>query len=136
MATVEDVRRIALSLPGVQERVGGHTSAPAWRATRGAIAWVRGPRDRDLEQLAALGRSWPAGEVIGLRVGSAEEAAALVAAEPEVFFTIPHFDGYPAVLVRLDEIDPDYLSEVLVDAWVTRVPQGVAKPWLADHGLA
>ena len=90
---------------------------------------------RDLEQLAGLGRSWPDGEVIGLRVGSTEEAAALVQAEPETFFTIPHFDGYPAVLVRLDRIDLDYLSEVLVDAWVTRVPQRVAHAWLAEHGL-
>ena len=73
--------------------------------------------------------------MIGLRVGSTEEAVALVEAEPEVFFTIPHFNGYPAVLVRLDAIDPDYLSEVLVDAWVTRVPQRVAHTWLAEHGL-
>lgn len=135
MATVEDVRRIALALPGVVERVGGHSHAPAWRAARGDLAWVRGPTGRDLEQLAGLGRSWPDGEVIGLRVGSTEEAAALVQAEPETFFTIPHFDGYPAVLVRLDRIDLDYLSEVLVDAWVTRVPQRVAHAWLAEHGL-
>ncbi len=135
MATVEDVRRIALSLPGVEERINGHTGAPAWRAARGDLAWLRGPTGRDLEQLAALGRSWPDGEVIGLRVGSTEEAAALLDAEPEVFFTIPHFDGYPAVLARLGEIDVDYLSDVLLDAWLTRVPQRVAKAWLAERGL-
>lgn len=130
MATVEDVRRIALVLPGVTERVNGHTGEAAWRAARGDLAWLRGPSGRDLEQLAELGRSWPDGEVIGLRVSSTEDAAALLDAEPAIFFTIPHFDGYPAVLVRLAEIDPNYLSEVLLDAWLTRVPQRVARAWL------
>ncbi len=59
-----------------------------------------------------------------------------MAGEPEVFFTIPHFAGYPAVLVRLDAIDPGYLSELLIDAWVLRVPRRQAEAWLADHGLA
>ncbi len=72
MATIEDVRRIALDLPGVTERVGGHTQAPAWRTARGNLAWLRGPTGRDLEQLAELGRASPDGEVFGLRVESAE----------------------------------------------------------------
>ena len=136
MATIEDVRRIALDLPGVTERLGGHTQAPAWRAAKGDLAWLRGPTGRDLEQLAELGRSWPDGDAIGLRVESAEAALALVAGEPEVFFTIPHFAGYPAVLLRLDAIDPGYLTELLIDAWALRVPKRQADAWLADHGLA
>ncbi len=73
--------------------------------------------------------------MLGVRVGSLEEKDALLAAEPDVLFTIPHFDGYPAVLVRLDEIDRDRLAEILDDAWLTRAPARVAKQWLAERGL-
>lgn len=52
-----------------------------------------------------------------------------------MLFTIPHFDGYPAVLVRLDLIDRDRLAEIIADAWLTRAPARVAKEWLAERGL-
>ncbi|MFT3877414.1 MAG: hypothetical protein QM708_13475 [Propioniciclava sp.] len=136
MPTIDDVRRILGKLPGVEERVGGHTGAPAWRVARGDVVWVRGPSGRDLEQLAALGRSWPDGEVIGVRVESLDAKDVLLAAEPEAFFTIPHFDGYPAVLVHVEAIAPDRLEEILVDAWLVRAPARVAKVWLAEKGLS
>ncbi|WP_217184876.1 MmcQ/YjbR family DNA-binding protein [Streptomyces sp. AC495_CC817] len=135
MATVDDVREIALALPGAEERIGGHTHEPAWRVKGGQFAWVRTPRGTDQRQLAELGRSWPGGAVLGVRVSSLEEKDALLAAEPEWLFTIPHFDGYPAVLVRLDAIARDRLAELVSDAWLLRAPFGVAKTWLAERGL-
>lgn len=135
MATVDDVREIALALPGVAEVMGGHTGEAAWRLKSGQIAWLRGPTGADLRQLADLGRSWPQGPVLGVRVGSLEEKEALLAAEPGWLFTIPHFDGYPALLVRLDVIERDRLAEVLADAWLLRAPRTVAKAWLAERGL-
>jgi hypothetical protein len=135
MASVDDVREIALALPGVDEVTNGHTAEAAWRLKSGQIAWLRGPSGTDLRQLEELGREWPAGEVLGVRMGSLEEKDALLAAEPDVLFTIPHFDGYPAVLVRLDLIARDRLVEVITDAWLTRVPARVAKEWLAERGL-
>lgn len=135
MATVDDVREIALQLPGVEETTGGHTGEAAWRLKSGQIAWLRGPSRTDLRQLAELGREWPDGVVLGVRTGDVEEKDGLLAAEPEALFTIPHFDGYPAVLVRLDVIARDRLAEILADAWLTRAPVRVAKEWLAERGL-
>lgn len=135
MATLDDVRAIALALPGAEEKVGGHTGEPAWRLKSGQFAWMRGPRGTDLRQLAELGREWPDGPVLGIRVASLEEKQALLAAEPDALFTIPHFDGYPAVLVRLDAIDRERLGEIIADAWLTRAPARVAREWLHAHGL-
>lgn len=135
MATVDDVREIALALPGVEETTGGHTGEAAWRLKSGQVAWLRGPRATDLRQLAEQGREWPDGIVLGVRVGSLEEKDALIAAEPDVLFTIPHFDGYPGLLVRLDAIDRDRLAEIIDDAWLSRAPARAAKQWLAERGL-
>lgn len=135
MATLDDVRAIALALPGAEEKVGGHTGEPAWRLKSGQFAWMRGPRGTDLRQLAELGREWPDGPVLGIRVASLEEKQALLAAEPDTLFTIPHFDSYPAVLARLDAIDRERLGEIIADAWLTRAPARVSREWLQAHGL-
>jgi len=58
---------------------------------------------------------------------------ALLFDEPEVFLTTPHFDGYPAVLVRLDKITVDELDEVIVEAWLARAPKRLAKEYIATH---
>ena len=135
MATLTDVREIAMALPGVQERTGGHTGAPEWNLRSGSIAWVRGPTKTDLRRLAELGRSWPEGVVLGVRVTDLQEKEALLAAEPDVLFTIPHFDGYPALLVMVDVIDRDRLAELICDAWLMRAPARDRKAWLAERGL-
>ncbi|OAN39048.1 MmcQ/YjbR family DNA-binding protein [Microbacterium sp. H83] len=136
MATLEDVRDIALALPGVSERVNGHTGEPGWRLKTGHIAWIRGATGVDRRQLADLGRDWPDGPVLGVRVASLEQKDEMLAAEPEILFTIPHFDGYPGLLVRLDAIDRERLAEIIADAWVERAPVLVAKRWLDERGLA
>ena len=71
---------------------------------------------------------------MGVRTDGLDGKEALLGSFPEIFFTIPHFDGYPAVLVRLDAIDPDQLREVITDAWLLKVPKRIAKEWLAEHG--
>lgn len=135
MASIEDVRTIAVALPGVVEAVSGHTGAAAWRLKSGQIAWLRGPSATDLRQLAELGREWPSGVVLAVRVADVDEKEALLAAEPESMFTIPHFDGYPGLLVRLDAVDRDRLEEIITDAWLARAPARAAKAWLESHGL-
>lgn len=136
MATIEDVRRIAMSFPRVAERSGGHNGGLAWRTSTGMLVWERPPRRHDLEQLAELGREWPEGAVVGIRVDGEQAKAAAIETYPEVFFTIPHFDGFPAVLTRLDAIDEQLLREMLTDAWLLRVPKTVATAWLAENGLS
>lgn len=136
MVTIDDVRAIALSLPGAEERDNGHTEAPGWRVSGGQFAWLRPPRQTDLDQLAALGRSWPDGDVLAVRTESVDEKAAMLAAEPELLFDIPHFHGYPAVLMPLGVLDRERLAELVTDAWLTRAPKTVARAWLAEHGLS
>ena len=131
--TLDDVRTIALALPGVEEDIDGHRHGGTWRTGNGAFAWERGPSKADLAKLAELGREWPDGPVIGVRTEGLDGKEALLGSFPDVFFTIPHFDGYPAVLVRLDAIDLEQLREVVTDAWLLKAPKRVAKEWLAEH---
>ncbi len=135
MVSIDDVRVIALAFPGAVEAVSGHTGAAAWRLKSGQFAWLRGPSGTDLRQLAELGREWPEGAVLAVRVADLGEKEALLAAEPEALFSIPHFDGYPGLLVRLDVVDRERLVEIITDAWLVRAPATVAKQWLGERGL-
>ena len=126
MATLEEARRIALALPGTSEKVSWGTLH--WRVRDKGFAWERPLRKTDL---AVLGDDAPTGEILGVRVADLGEKDALVAAEPDVFFTIPHLDGFPAVLVRLAAIDVDELTEVITDAWLDRAPTTLRRSFLA-----
>ena len=105
-ATIDDVRRIALGLPETIEVVDGQRGGAAWRTRSGLFVWERGPGRTDLAKLAELGRSWPDGTVVGVRTDGLDGKQALLESFPDAFFTIPHFEGYPAVLVRLDTDRP------------------------------
>jgi hypothetical protein len=129
MSSLEDARRIALALPGTTEKVSW--GSLHWRVRDKGFVWERPLRKSDLE---ALGDDTPTGEILGARVADLGEKEALVAAEPDVFFTIPHLDGYPAVLVRLDAIGVDELTEVIVDAWLDRAPRALRETYLAERG--
>lgn len=135
MATLDDVRMIAEELPGTFEKIEGHGGSASWRTRRGMFAWERGPSGRDLEQLAELGRAWPEGVVLGVRTAGLEAKEELLAAFPDLYFTVPHFDGYPAVLLRLDAVGPEQLREILIEAWLERVNRTTAAEWLREHGL-
>jgi hypothetical protein len=57
----------------------------------------------------------------------------LLADNPDVYFTTPHFDGYPAILVRLDVIDEDELEELIVEAWLRQAPKRLAKAYIEER---
>lgn len=99
----------------------------AWKVRGRLIVWERPLRARDLE---ALGAAAPTGPVLGARTSDEGVKLALVQSEPTVFFTIPHFDGYAAVLVRLDEIGKDELAEVVTEAWLARAPKRLVNEFL------
>ena len=128
MATWDDVRRACTALPAVEERTRGD-GVRQWRVGDKLFVWERPLRKADL---AELGADAPTGPVLGARVPDEGAKRALVAAEPDVYFTTAHFDGYPAVLVRLDELDDAGLTELVEDAWACRAPRRL----LADHPLA
>lgn len=126
MADWEDVRRGALALPEVSE--GSSYGNRAWTVRDKGFVWERPLRRSDLE---ALGAAAPDGPVLAARVADVGVKEALVATEPDVFFTTPHFNGYPAVLIRLDRISVAELHEVIVDAWLARAPKRLAAAYLA-----
>ena len=109
MATEEDVRRIALSLPEVVEK--------PWFGTPGFRV-----KDKGFLRI----RSEAEGGLV-VFVADLDEKDALLAAEPGKFFTTPHYDGYPTVLVDLARIDVDELTELIVDAWRVKAPARVRK---------
>lgn len=129
MATWDDVRRIALALPETSERVSRELCQ--WRVKDKLFVWERPLRRRDLE---ALGDDAPRGPILGARVEHVGAKEALLADEPGVFFTTPHFDGYPAILVRLDRIGLGDLNEVIVEAWLVRAPKRLAEEY-SDQAL-
>jgi hypothetical protein len=125
MATWEDVRRIALALPQTSQ----HSSRgnAHWRVRDKSFVWERPLRQSDLR---ALGDAAPDGPILGVRVEHLGAKEALLASEPAVFFTTPHFDGYPAVLVRLDRIALAELQEIIAEAWLARAPKRLADEYL------
>lgn len=127
MATVDDVRRIALSLPETVERESRGNLE--WRIrAKSLILWERPLRKGDIE---ALGDRVPDGQVFAARTTDEGVKEALIADDPFVFFTTPHFTGYPAVLFELDRIGVQDLTELITDAWLARAPKKLAAAFLA-----
>ncbi len=129
MATWDDVRRIALELPETSEAVS--RDLRQWRVKDKGFVWERPLRRADLE---ALGDAAPDGPILGARVEHLVAKEALLADDPSVFFTTPHFDGYPAVLVRLERIGLEDLREVIVEAWLARAPKRLAEEYAQGAG--
>jgi hypothetical protein len=125
MATWDDVRRIALSLPETSEKTSRERAQ--WRVKDKLFVWERPLRGSDLR---ALGDTAPDGPILGARVEHEIAKQALIADDPDVFFTIPHFDGYPAVLVLLEKIGVRELEEVIVEAWLCRAPTKHAREYM------
>jgi hypothetical protein len=129
MASWDDVRRIALALPETSEHASRGNAH--WRVRDKSFAWERPLREPDLR---ALGDAAPSGPILGARVEHLGAKEALLAEDSGVFFTTPHFDGYPAVLVRLGEVGVAELEELLVDAWLARAPKRLAQAYLDGAG--
>ncbi len=124
MADQSDVRRIALSLPETTEDEGHFAFGIRSGAKRKSIAWVWLERHKPK-------KAWvPQPAVIAIRVASEAEKEMLRASDEEKFFTEPHYNGFPAILVRLAAIDATELAELITDAWRCQAPRALVK----DHG--
>lgn len=128
MASWEDVARLALVLPETKEglRHGNRT----WFVRDKGFVWERPLRKSDLR---VLGDSAPSGPILAARVEHPIAKEALLSDDPDVFFTIPHFDGFAAVLVLLERIRPPELEELVVEAWLARAPKRLASEWAAAN---
>ena len=138
MATFDDVARIALDLPGTEETTSyGNTSwaVKSERSTsrgKGAkstgFVWERplSKKDRKLLTEAAEIEVPPDEVILAARVEDLAEKEAVLAEHAEAVFTTPHFNGYPAVLVRLDRVDDALLREIVTSAWLAVAPKNLA----------
>lgn len=128
MASWDDVSRIALSLPEASEQP--LRDLRSWRVRDKLFVWERPLRSSDLR---ALGEGGRAGPILGARVEHLVAKEALIADDPDVFFTIPHFEGYSAVLVQLERISSEELEELIVEAWLARAPKRLARQYIKTH---
>jgi hypothetical protein len=103
----------------------------SWRVRKKLFVWERPLRDPDL---AALGESAPDGPILGARVEDLGAKEPLIADEPCLYFTTPHFDGNPSVLVRLERIGEDDLEELIAEAWLSRASKRLAASYLDQLG--
>jgi hypothetical protein len=128
VADWDDVRRVATALPEViEEPAAGHQKTLAWQVKKKSFLWERPLGKNDRNQ---LGDAAPNGPILAARVPDEGVKEVLVASDPDVYFTIPHFDGYAAILVRLDALDPAELDELATEAWLCSAPKRLAKAFL------
>lgn len=126
MATLDDVAQIAMDLPGVSEgtRHGGRT----WSVQGKVFAWERPFTKADLKRFGD--ESPPDGPILGVRVDDLGEKEAILASGTKGIFTIPHFDGYSALLVQVKVIGKRALRETIVDGWLACAPPKLAEEFL------
>lgn len=117
MVSYDDVRRMALDLPETIEKPS-YGGQPSWRTKQRMFIWIR----EDPEALVV----W---------VDSEEDKLALIDADPDVFFTIDHYDGHPIVLVRLDQVEAEEARELITESWRLRGPKKLVKEFDAANGL-
>jgi hypothetical protein len=121
MATQADVRRIALSLPESEEEGSRFAFAVRNKDKLKGFVWVW------LERVTPKRPRVPNPGVIAVRVTSLAEKALMITAEPAKYFTEPHYDGFPAVLVRLDEVSVAELRELITEGWRCQAPATLMK---------
>ena len=123
MADQNDVRLIALSLPGTTEADDRFAFSVRDKGKQKGFVWAWNERVEPKKPRV------PRSDVVAIRVIDGADKAALLASGEESFFTEPHYNGFPAVLVRLPLIDRDQLEELIVDAWRCQAPRALVEAW-------
>jgi hypothetical protein len=134
MTTMADLDELALSMPQVTKEIS-EDGRPAYFVHGKMFCFHRSRRPDAVDPET----SKRLGDVLMFRVADEGVKQLMVLDERGVFFTTPHFDGYPAVLLRIPDlalIDREELHDLVAEAWLTRAQKRVAKAWLAEHGVA
>ena len=128
MVSIDEAARIAMELPEVTqgERYGTRT----WSVAGKTFAWERAFSKADLRRFGDA--SPPQGPILAVRVEDLGEKEAVLAAQPKAFFTIPHFDGYSAVLIQLKVVSKRALREALEDGWLACAPRKLADAYITE----
>jgi hypothetical protein len=127
VVSLEQAAELAMGLPGVTE--GERYGMRTWSVKGKAFAWERSFSKADLKRFGT--ETPPAGPILAIRVEDLHEKEAVLAANPRGFFTIAHFNGYPAVLVQLRTVGKRALREAIVDGWLACAPAKLADEYLA-----
>ncbi|MCL1870287.1 MAG: hypothetical protein FWF90_07725 [Promicromonosporaceae bacterium] len=132
MATIDDVSRIARSLPDVVEAPrGGQSKGLHWAVGGKTLAWEREFSKADVRRFGE--DPVPAGPIVAVVVEDLGEKQAVLEAAHPGFFTIPHFEGHAAVLIQLDAVKEEHLREAVTDAWLAVAPEHLARDFLAER---
>ncbi len=130
MADQNDVRRIALSLPGTSAAKDRFAFSVRNGSKEKSFAWVW------LERIAPKKARVPNADVLAVRVGDLFEKDMILASNQEKFFTEPHYDGFPAVLVRLPAVNVTELRELITAAWRCQAPGALVSGLRMRRGRA
>ena len=126
MVSLDEVARLALALPEVT--FGEHDGHRTWAVAGKGFAWERPFSKADIRRFGDV--SPPDGPIVAVRVEDLGEKAAVLAAQTKGVFTIPHFDGYPAVLIQLEAVAKRPLREAILDGWLACAPPTLAEEYL------
>ncbi|HWF22102.1 MAG TPA: phage DNA packaging protein J [Acidimicrobiales bacterium] len=126
MATIDDAARLAMNLPEATE--GERRGARTWYVGGKGFAWERPFTKADIKRFGDA--TPPAGPILAVRVADLIDKEAMLASNPKAFFTIPHFDGYAALLIKLKTITNKALNEAIIDGWLACAPSPLARNYL------
>jgi hypothetical protein len=128
MADQSDVRRIALALPQTSESEDHFSFAVSNRGKQKGFVWAWN------ERVAPKQPKVPRTDVVAVRVLDRLDKEALLASDQDKFFTEPHYNGFPAVLVRLPMVDLEELAELILDAWRCQAPRELVEQLAREQG--
>jgi hypothetical protein len=126
MPALDDAARMAMALPEVTE--GESRGNRTWSVGGKTFAWERPFSKADIRRFGD--ETPPDGPILAVRVGDLDEKEAVLAAHPDAFFTIPHFDGYAAALIQLRKASTAALREAITDGWLVCAPAKLADQYL------